>query len=137
MKDLINEIYEAKKLNSSWNEGEVFKLAEYFKRNNPNAYIQWDWGSGEEVCAFTMNNQLTAFVHTKYPICFCMNEFYRYKEIWSNRLWFVSVDDFHKNEWFVDLNILRQIAPEINWLADKDAVNPEKFSIDAFRFATH
>jgi len=137
MRDLMDEVYEAKKLIGSWNGEEVFKLIEYFKKDNPNSCVQWDWGSGEEGCAFIANNQLIAYVHTKFPICFSKKEFHIYKEILSYRLWFVSIDDFYKNEWFVDLDKLRQEVPDINWLASKDAVDPESFSIAGFRFATH
>ena len=78
-----------------------------------------------------------AYIHAKCPICFKTKDFDKYKKIFNKKLWFISIDDFYKNEWFVDLNKLKQIAPEINWLADRDAVDPENFSIDGFKFATH
>lgn len=44
---------------------------------------------------------------------------------------------FNKPEWFVDVSLLKSIASEISWNAGPDAVNPNCFSIDDFRFAAH
>jgi len=76
-------------------------------------------------------------VHVKLPICFCSNGFAKYVTLYSDILWFAATDDFNKDEWFVDLDKMREAVPEVSWNACGDAVNPDSFSLDGFRFATH
>ena len=137
MRDLLYEIIKAKKIKANWNERVLFEIAENFKNDSSDNEVWWDYGSGEEVCGFSINRILVAYVHAKLPICFYSSEFERYKIIYSNILWFVATGDFYKNEWFVDTKKLREIVPEVQWRTCVEAVNPESLSVDGFRFATH
>jgi hypothetical protein len=137
MRDLLCEIINAKKIMSNWSKEKLFEIATNFKNDAPDNNAMWDYGAGEEVCGFSINSKLVAYAHEKLPICFCSSEFEKYKTVCSDVLWFVATEDFYKDEWFVDLKKLKETIPEIQWCACIEAVNPESFSIDGFRFATH
>ena len=95
----------------------LLEIAENFKNSSTENEAIWDYMSGEEVCGLLINKNLVAYIHEKVPICFCSSDFEKYKNVYSDVLWFVATDDFHKDEWFVDLSELQEAAPELQWLA--------------------
>ena len=135
MRDLLIEVANAKKIKSGWNKEQLAKMADYFRSDDNNNRIMWAYEAGEEICRFFTNEQTMAYVHWELPICFCAREFSKYRTLWSNVLWFVETEDFAKEEWFVDLERLREIAPEVHWLAEVEAVNPDCFSLEELDFA--
>lgn len=137
MRDLVKEIEEASKIKKEWNESQLIEMGNYYKANTSNGWIRCDFDSGEEVCGFFQNRTLEAYVHVNFPICFATKRFIDEMREYSDRLWFVGTNDFNKDEWFVDLVKLKQIAPQIDWRTCKDAVDPDCFSVDGFKFATH
>jgi hypothetical protein len=136
MRELINEIYEAKKNSTTWDADILLKYVKRIQEDNPHIRILWDWNSGIDVCGLAINDKLIAYIHSRCPICFAKKEFEKYMEVFGSKLWLVLIEDFYKDEWHVDLNKLAEIAPEVSWCASKDAVDPDKFSIDGFKFAT-
>ena len=140
MRDLLTEIVNAKKIknsNSNWNEEKLLIMVNCFQKDDKSNNILWDYLSGEEICTFFISKKVVAYVHSLLPICFCSKEFGKYITPWSNALWFVTTEDFAKEEWFVDVKKLQEVSPEVHWLACDEAVNPESFSIDEFFFAAH
>jgi hypothetical protein len=136
MRDLLVEVLNAKKISKKWNREKLFEMAKRFKNASKDNSIMWSYESGKEVCGFLINGQLVAYVHEKLSICFCLNEFDKYRNIYSDLLWFVKTEDFYRDEWFVDLKKMQETVPELPWRASIEAVNPESFSIDEFKFAT-
>ena len=137
MRDLIQELKKAQSFREGWNTEALYELIDYFKKDNPLNSIMWAEESGQDVCSFIVNRRtLMAYVHVKFPICFAADIFKKYKKRFADKLWIVSIEDFDKDEWCVDLEEMEWTAPEIQWMASVEAVNPESFSIDGFRFAT-
>lgn len=48
----------------------------------------------------------------------------------------VYVNDFSTQEWFINLDSLKNNVPEIIWPISNDGVNPKGFSLDEFYFET-
>jgi len=136
MRNLLLETLKAKGI-KGWNHEKLIILTEDFMQDSDINMIVWDYLSGEEVCGFLIGDKLVAYVHEKLPICFYLIEFDKYKDLNSDILWFVASEDFYKREWYANLDQLREMIPELTWSASVEAVNPDSFSVDDFRFATH
>ena len=137
MNDLIKEIKNAAIFRGKWSKLELDSLINMFASDSDANRIVCDFDSDEEVCGFFKGSQLLAYVHLKFPIGFAKKEFRCFANQFANSIHVVTIDDFDVPLWYVDLEILKSIAPEISWNVCVDAVNPERFSIDDFRFATH
>ena len=137
MYDLIQEIKKAAIFKKKWSKLELKLLITLFENESADNRIVCDFDSGEEICGFFKGSQLVAYIHTNYPIGFAKEEFHSFSKMFDKNISIVTIDDFNAPLWSVDLESLRTIAPEISWNACVDAVNPNCFSIDDFRFASH
>jgi len=81
-------------------------------------------------------SSIIAYVHLRFPIGFAKKEFENFAKKFKKSIHILTIDDFSNPEWIVDLNTLNVIASEISWHASVEAVDPNGFSIDDFRFAT-
>lgn len=100
--------------------------------------LDWDKGAGEE---------WARFIHEKYGIVYMINarigiNFVRknYLKQISNKIFldcelFIT-EKYSEDEWFVDLEKLKEEVSEICWHASESAVNPNKFSLNDLYFAT-
>ena len=72
------------------------------------------------------------------PIAFVTEEFARelkaLNQSWGMKV--LSVEDFDKAEWHVDLEILRDTFPCLIWHVSADEVDPKHFSIEDLWYAT-
>ena len=131
----------ADSLKQSWGYSGCDPIIELFQEESENNRIVCDVLSGEEICGFFRDMHLVAYIHLKFPIGFVKKEFMCFINKVKVRIpihvHLVIIKDFFDLEWHVNLNALKLIAPEISWNASVDAVNPDCFSIDGFRFATH
>ena len=134
MKDLMAEILEARKIANLYNRNVLGIIVTEFLNFDSKNRIDWDEVSGEEWVDFSCGTELIAILHTKFPICFAKPNF---KEFCTqyNKFWTIFTDSFDNEEWFVDIDQLKNIE-NISWHASKEAVNPNSFSVFDFRFAT-
>ena len=137
MRNLNNELEKANLLNGEWDTYVFDSLRNFFTSAEKTNSIVCDFDSGEEICGFFDDTQLIAYVHLKFPIGFAKKKFEYYANKFKDNIRILTVDDFNTVEWFVDLEMLKVVASEISWHASVDAVNPNRFSVDDFRFATH
>ena len=137
LNDLIKEVKNATIYRGKWSKLELDSMIKFFENDSITNQIACDFDSDEEICGFFKGSQLVAYVHIYFPIGFAIKEFHCFAAKFDNSINIVEIDDFTAPLWCVDLEILKTVAPEITWNASVDAVNPDCFSIDDFRFATH
>lgn len=137
MRDLAKEIERASLFRGKWDQSVLNSLIDLFMNSDKANNVVCDFDSGEEICGFFKGSQLVAYVHLKFPIGFAKKEFICFATRFKNNIHVVAIDDFDTPEWFVDMNILQSFSPELSWYESEDAVNPNCFSIDDFRFAIH
>jgi hypothetical protein len=135
MKDLTKEIKKAAILRDSyvWNESELL----HYLINKRRYEFVYDYLEGKEIVFIDNGNpyELLGVLHGKFPLGFIHEKAYDdFRDL--NFYHLVKVKSFDKIEWKADLQELKHIAPEINWLCDEEAVNPNGFSINDFVFAT-
>lgn len=140
MRDLMVEINKATAFRSSWSspwtEDILFRIVSDLVEKKE-CSISWDYDCGEKVCGVFIENELAAYIHARFPICFATDEFSKVECVFASLLHIVRITDFYEENWYVDLEKMEWYAPEITWRCSEDAVNPNAFSIDDFRFATH
>lgn len=100
--------------------------------------LDWDDGAGEEWARFFNNkDNIVCMINAKIGVAFIRNS-YEYDNIKNviYMLEIVYVDNYSAKNWFVDLEQLSRVIPEIFWHASEGAVNVNSFSLDDFYFAT-
>ena len=112
MKDLNSIFIDAKKKKTFRDDFEMENLINIILQSNNNIYLDWDKDTGE--------NWIRLFQHTK--------------ELRS--IYVVETEDYDLEEWYIDLNILRECNPEIDWHASSNAVDVGKMSLNDLYFAT-
>ena len=106
--------------------------------SDPNIIIDWDNGAGEEWARLIKSDiGIVCMMNTKIGIAFARKQNLNKETIQVlESLFIVEVVNFSSDEWFIDLDILREKTPEIDWNARVDAVNIEKMSLSDLYFAT-
>lgn len=132
MKDFIKEIEKALPYKEHWNADELRKAVNVFLESG-NAKMWWDENAGEQICCLnTDDDKLLALIHSRFPIGIVSHDFRKYDRkagnIFFKRIHTVKVRDFNKPLFRVDLKKLKELAPEIVWLYDPHAVDPQAFS---------
>lgn len=99
--------------------------------------LDWDTGAGEDWARFLNNNyEIVLMLHTKIGIVFLREDVSPNIYTILKELMIVEVHDYGSDEWCIDLSNITRDLPEINWLASKETVNPEKMSLQDLYFAT-
>lgn len=100
--------------------------------------LDWDIGAGEEWARFFTNDSgIVLMLHIKIGIVF-LRKGYVSKAVYSalEDLFIVEVDNYGTDEWCIDLTKVKSDLPEIEWVVSKEAVNPEKMSLQDLYWAT-
>lgn len=135
----INEVFiKAKEKKVYKNIIDFRNTIEAVGHSDPNITIDWDTGAGEEWARLIKSDiGVVCMMNTKIGIAFARKQSLNKETIQVlESLFIVEVVDFSSDEWFVDLDILREKTPEIDWNATMDAVNIEKMSLSDLYFAT-
>ena len=138
MNNLINVLIKAK------NKGDFqskisFKLAlGEIQLQDKNLEIDWDDSSGEEWARFIHDKYgLVYMINSKIKIIFARKNYIKNipKEMFI-KYEIVIVDNYGQDEWYIDLEQLKTVVPEIVWHTSEDAVNSSKFSLYDLYYAT-
>lgn len=103
-----------------------------------NLRLDWDDGAGEEWARFyNQKDGKVCMISAKIGVAFIRKsyEFHNIKNV-INMLEIVFTDDYHSDNWFIDLVDLRQSIPEVDWHVSEESVNINCFSLDDLYFAT-
>ena len=96
---------------------------------------------GLEVHYLYTENGGKALIHSKFPIGIANESFleseHSFGHLFSKEIHIVRTEDFNKELWFIDLKKLKDIAPEIKWIAGPDAVDSSSFSALDFVYAVN
>lgn len=131
----VLEIARNKKI---FQNNEFEELLKRIQLADSNLKLDWDDGAGEEWARFSnQTDGIVCMISAKIGVAFIRKK-YEFHNIESviNTLEIVYVDDYSSDNWFVDLNVMKQIVPELFWHASEGAVNINRFSLDDLYFAT-
>ncbi len=139
-KDFMSEIEKGLAYKDNWSEDELKRYVEIFVENGYGRK-DWDPDSGEEICYLYTENGGKALIHSKFPIGIANESFleseHAFGHLFSKEIHIVKTEDFNKELWFIDLEKLKDIAPEIKWIAGPDAVDSASFSALDFAYAVN
>jgi hypothetical protein len=134
MKNMLIELLRARE-KKIYCDNEFENTLLELKKINAKNQIKWDVRAGEE-WAFLNNPNLSIMLNRRIGICFIrgsITDIYLEKLNMCNC---VYVNDFSTQEWFINLDSLKNNVPEIIWPISNDGVNPKGFSLDEFYFET-
>jgi hypothetical protein len=131
MKDLIKEIKRATSLREAWKE---VKLLHYLINKRHFDFVFQYLESKETVQIFD-SNELVGILHARLSIGFIHEKVYE-DFIDLDFYHLIKVDSFEKDEWGVDKQEMKKIAPKITWRSEDAVVNSKKFSVLDFKYAT-
>lgn len=103
-----------------------------------NLKLDWDDGAGEEWARFSnQKDGIVCMISAKIGVAFIRKN-YKFSNIKNviDMLEIVFTDDYCSDNWFIDLDNLKQMIPELYWHASEGAVNTNSFSLDDLYFAT-
>ncbi len=139
-KDFMSEIEKGLAYKDNWSENELKRYVEIFVENGYGRK-DWDPDSGEEICFLYTENGGKALIHSKFPIGIANESFleseHAFGHLFSKEIHIVKTEDFNKELWFIDLEKLKETAPEIKWIAGPDAVDIASFSALDFVYAVN
>lgn len=144
MKDLMEEIKKATEYRKEWSEKVLIDFMinyqinrRYNKLNFNHYYFAYDYWAGKETASIMKDDECVGLLHARFPIGFIHESVYEdFKNL--NFYHLVKVNDFEKQEWSVDLQEMKNIAPEITWYdTDENAVSSKKFSVSDFEYAAN
>ena len=119
-------------------DNEFDELLKKIQSADSNLKIDWDDGAGEEWARFSnQKDGIVCMMSAKIGLAF-IRKSYNYYNIKDamDVLEIVVTEDYCSENWFVDLNELKQLIPELYWHASEGAVNVNSFSLDDLYFAT-
>ena len=134
MKDLLIELLKARN-NIIYKSDDFINVLKSLKSLDKDNAIEWDMGAGEE-WAFCSNSNFTIMLTCKIGICFVQGILDNIYYELLNKLNIVFVGDFSIEEWYVDLDKMKENVPEIFWHSSMDIINPNRFSLNDLYYAT-
>jgi len=138
MENLLNIL---KRVKSSYPTIEISEIRDFYTTGSKvqgDISLDWDEWSGEEWLSLMTSSERVAIIGVKIPIAFIASKFeddLKFCEL-MKKLFIVTIDDFDKEIWTIDLDEYRHNIPELEWHVSEDAVNPNAFSTSEFWFAT-
>lgn len=103
-----------------------------------NLKLDWDDGAGEEWARFSnQKDGIVCMINAKIGVAFIRKD-YKIENIKDaiDILEVILTADYSSDNWFIDINNLEQMIPELYWHASEEAVNTSGFSLDDLYFAT-
>ena len=135
----LNDIFIKAKENKVYNNLAEFEdILTMLKASDKDLNLDWDKGAGEEWAVFTKADiGYVCMMNTKIGAVFARNDYLSKEGIRIlEMLYLTEVESFSIEDWFVDLEVLEESVPEINWHASISAVDTEKLSLNDLYFAT-
>lgn len=138
MKDLGELLFRAKDKKIYKDIFEFKELINKIKEIDNGLELDWDTGAGEDWVQFVKKGvAIVCMLHTKIGIAFIRRDLIDSKTLeLLQPLFVVYFYDYESEEWCIDLNLLKEKVPEIEWLVTKDAVNDKRMSLLDLYFAT-
>ena len=138
MKDLNSIFIDAKKKKTFRDDFEMENLINIILQSNNNIYLDWDKDTGENwIRLFQHSNVIICMLHRIIGVTFVrLSETYDLMKEELRSIYVVETEDYDLEEWYIDLNILRECNPEIDWHASSNAVDVGKMSLNDLYFAT-
>ncbi len=134
MRDLLAELIEARN-KKIYKNNEFKDLLSILKGINIENKINWDEGAGEE-WAFINNQSMSIMLNAKIGIFFLRGEISDdYLDVLKEGNC-VYVSNYNLKEWYMNLEHLQNIVPEIIWHSSGDSIDTNGFSLDELYFAT-
>ena len=136
MKDLLEVFKSAKERYCFKDLHEFYKCICALQSELPGMTLDWDDGAGE-AWARLWDSDLWFMMHRRIVTVF-MRSSTETPRIPSSiaHLTIVPVDSIDAEEWYLDVDQLREDLPEIAWHACLDAVDPSALSLNDLHYAT-
>lgn len=138
MKDMTQLLLRARDKMQFCNQQQFLNLIRSIEESDTNLKLDWDDGSGEEWARFIEEKKgIVLMLNTKIGVVFIRTSYVRsdVNKLLQN-LYVEWTENYDIDEWFIDLNVIRQQVPEIHWHTSEDAVNVKAFCLNDFYFAT-
>lgn len=132
MKNLNNIFIKAKLKKVFVDINEFKEVLKKISSSDSNLSLDWDEGAGEE-WAMVFNKKLgkACMLNSKIGVAFIRRRYLSSKSLRVlKKIYLVDVDDYGTEEWYIDLDILKNETPEIVWCASPNEVNINKLSLD-------
>ena len=138
MKDLNSIFIDAKKKKTFRDDFEIENLINIILQSNNNISLDWDKNSGENwIRLYHHAKGLICMMHRKIGVAFVrLSETDDLMKDELRSIFVVETEDYDLEEWYLDLGILRECNPEIDWHASSYAVDPRNMSLNDLYFAT-
>jgi hypothetical protein len=138
MKDLLELLIEAKNKLTFDTQNNFINALNEVKQFDTTLDLDWDNGAGEEWARFIHHEIGKIYMlNSKIGVVF-VREIYsdRLPQILYSKYKICLVDNYAEKEWHIDLEALAKGIPEIVWHTSTDIIDPNKFSLDDFYYAT-
>ncbi len=138
MKDLNTVFFKAKEKKCYRNLLEFQNIIEEIVLGDKEITLDWDNGAGEEWARFTKSEVgVICMMNAKIGIAFVRQKYFD-KDVLEilKSLVVVDVLDYSSDEWYIDLSVLENKTPEINWNVSPYAIDTNKMSLNDLYFAT-
>ena len=138
MKDLAELFCQARDKKIYKDIFEFRKLINIIEEIDNGLELDWDTGAGEDWAQFVKKGvAIVCMLHTKIGIAFIRRDLIVAETLEILQpLFIVDFFDYELEEWCIDLNLLKEKVPEIEWLVEKDAVDDKRMSLLDLYFAT-